>query len=333
MALLNSSSWPVRIGVSLSVLGAVTVVCVALMGGAALPPGTRSAESIAEAKVFHSSRADCGAAEHLRDLVREILSAEAIHIRASATVGFLGAEPCGEATSGSAAWGAYEYWGAGDRYRIDSLVDPAVLPGMQVSVAYDGARFSLLLANGVLSIGDTDHNTLLPTLPNPLFELLQFLVPLSDANQATVPRWVDLRAAPFPAIIDACAVNEGGEALVRLTLPGSVYEGRAYEHHVYVAAGAEPRVIRIERACGDDRLTSLECSEHAPVGNLLLPRRVRLTGFDADGSVGAETEMTLTLVALGAPIDSEVFHIPFSCAARVWDDVRGQFVRSAHEPG
>jgi hypothetical protein len=315
-----------RLAATVGGLATVAVLGAGLVGVATLSPGAHVGMSAPAAHAAPPRLGDDASVQYLRSVTAALQSAESLHLQADATVTLLGAEPCGAAASGAVAWGRYECWALGERYRIDWIVDPASFPGMQVSVAFNGDQFALLLPKGVLSAGDADRDPLLPALPNPLFELLQFLVPLSDANQAGVPRWRDLCRASFPAIIESRQVCENGTALARVAVPGAVYEGRAYVYHVYIEDAPERRVVRIERASSNGPLPSTEFSEHAPVGGWLLPRHARLVGNAADGSAGAEIEMSVTHVALSGSFDVETFRIPPASAVRIWDDTRGAFV-------
>jgi hypothetical protein len=82
----------------------------------------------------------------------------------------------------------------------------------------------------------------------------------------------------------------------------------------------------VDRVTDGGLLARSEFSEHASISGLMFPRRVRMTGYDVDGSVGAEIDMSITHLSLNERIDVPRFSIAPGEASAVWDDVRCQFV-------
>lgn len=266
------------------------------------------------------------AAQHVRDLAAVILNAKTVRLEAFASVSLLGATTCGAAPPGSTGWGRFQYVAMDDRYRLDTFVDPEVFPGMQASVAFDGQQFGYLHSNGVLTISDADNTAPIPSLPNPLLELLLFMTPAGEAGVDRMLHLRDLRRAalPSPCELATVAAKDRAEPLVRLTFSGAPVDSHLYLS-VYVAAADQPRIVRADRVADGRVLTRSEFSDHEPLRGVMLPRRVKMTGFDVDGSVGAEVEMSITELAIDEPLGPDCFSISAAEAVAVWDDLRREF--------
>ncbi len=231
--------------------------------------------------------------------------------------------------------GRFETWALGPKYRISSFVDPDRLPGMEVQVAYDGERFQLLL-DGTLSTSHAgDRTWALPVLPDPLLQLVQIQHPLSDATADTVLRLKDVQAEE-PAVdvswsqaIWHDAVVDG-QAMWTTTLPGPVYEGRAYWFRVYVDEHSGGQVRRIERFDERGILTRTQFDDHRPVqtraGRATLPHRVDLQLFSPPGTVALSIELTISELQVDAELPHDVFVIEPTLAQRIWDDDAMAFV-------
>ena len=233
--------------------------------------------------------------------------------------------------------GSYHYRATGDRYKIESFVDPTRYPGLNTEAAYDGERFSLRRqsANAV-SHGSGDNAVLLPTLPNPLFELLQFRYPLTDDNLDMRLRFRDIQmdACP-PGFWDVTwtSVRENGVELERASFPGGTYEGRDYLHHVYAVPGARRTPVRIERITVDGvRLTSSEFGHYfivdGPNGPTQWPGSIMLRAFDAEGAEVGKMSYIVTDLFVNHDIPANATTVGTETARTIWDDDLHVFERT-----
>jgi len=229
--------------------------------------------------------------------------------------------------------GHYECFASGDRYRVDSYLDPSKMPGMSTQVAFDGQSFQLLLPNGTLSLGRQDSRLILPILTNPLLELVQFRYPLTDENQQYQLRLKDFRQdSDPPGFFDVpwTSVNEDGRTLDRAVFPGGTFEGQHYVHHVYAPPGAHHLPIRIDRVAEEFRVTSTEFSDYLQLesasGPVFLPRSVIMRAFDPAGEELLRISFTITQVQVDSAMNPEAFLIDRSIARKIWDDEARTFL-------
>ncbi len=232
--------------------------------------------------------------------------------------------------------GRFEYQADHHRYRVKSQVDPAKLPGMATEFAFDGTRFQFLHADKTLTYSRHDPATVLPGLPNPLFQLLQFLYPLTDETQHLEVRFKDVvsdQALSTFQKAEWTSVEDGGRKLERAEFPGGTYEGEAYVHHVFVVPGERDRPIRIDRVSESRRLTSSEFLDYRPVrtaaGLSWWPHRIVLSAFTATGEAAITASFSLTTLRFDEPLNDSCFEIPTERARRVWDDDMRQLVHAA----
>ena len=205
---------------------------------------------------------------------------------------------------------------------------------MQTEVAYDGRRFQLLRSDGTLSYSGQDSAVILPVLPNPLLELLQFRYPLTDENFQFQLRLKDVRNDQVQKRffdVKWASIEEGGRLLERAIFPGGTYEGRSYVHHVYAVPGRRHVPIRIERVTEHGVLmTAAEFSDYCqldtPSGPTYWPQEVVLRAFGCEGSEVVKMSFVFSAIEADVEIPEEVFVIGAQDAARVWDDDRREFV-------
>lgn len=231
--------------------------------------------------------------------------------------------------------GLLEYWAEGERYFIRSWAEPDKYPGVQTEVAWDGQQFQLLLSSGTLSVSSVNSNALLPVLPNPLLELLQFRYPVTDQSYGTELelQWKDVQQDVVPAgfwRVKWAPVVESGQKLERATFPGGTYEGREYVHHVFVLEGARNRPVRIDRVGPEGRMTSTEFSDYRRLdtasGPTFWPQKIVLRAFDHQGAPVGFISFVLTDLAVNVDFADEVFTIPPDRALSVWDDDQARFL-------
>jgi len=229
--------------------------------------------------------------------------------------------------------GYFEYTASGDRYKVVSFAEPDRYPGVQTQVAFDGQRFQLLLPNGTLSYSAHDSNSGLPTLPDPMFQLLQFCYPLTDANTAIELRLKDVQSdTTTHGECDASwvPVQVGTHMLDRAVLPGGTYEGVAYVHHVYVQPSGRNRPVRIDRIADYGRLSSTEFSDYIQVdtarGPTFWPLSIVFRMYDADGAELIAVFFEIHNLTVDAEFPRSTFAIDPAQASRIWDGEQRAFV-------
>ncbi len=275
--------------------------------------------------------------EQLADLIHQFQRIKSLSFAADVSMVQYALDDCTfdlELPLGEPILGRFEYWAADGRYRANSYVDPDRLPGWQTQVAYDGRRFQLLLPNGVLSYSAQDSAAIVPGLPNPLLELLQFRYPLTDDTAHLSVQLKDVRGDQVPAEffqVDWVRMQDGSRELERAVFPGGIFQGQSYVHHVYVLAGSRHMPVRIDRVSEGRVVSSVEFSEYdrldSAAGPTFWPRKVILRTFTSDGRPAAEIAYDLGQIAVDLELPPEIFVIHSGSApAGIWDDDRREFV-------
>lgn len=277
----------------------------------------------------------------LSDFVNQVRAIESIHLRASVDIRIFDSDgkDIGPAGNGAVVEGTYALWMSGDKYRIDSFMDPALYPGMITTLAYDGARFQMLLGDsGILTASSQDTDAAAMTLPNPVVEMLPFMAPLDDDTADRRVRLKDLSdripRVDLIADVEWEPIKRGFmavEQLERAILPGGVYKEIAYDHHVYATPGRRDRPIRIDRVMQHGQVwTSTEFSHYFKIVTnegvvTHWPRHLAFKGYNSEGELGGQMTYTITSLELNEPIDSGVFTLDRN-HLRVWDEDIQQFV-------
>jgi hypothetical protein len=145
-----------------------------------------------------------------------------------------------------------EFYASGDQWRLNSYADPALYPGMDTQIAWDGNKFQYFIPPaGLLSISTGElpqsNGVALPIL---LFSTLEHFIPPDDANPTFVPRLADVRQIASEKSheeVQWTAVQVDGRAYERATYPGGVFQGTAYDHVVYVRPLLPSYPARIDR--------------------------------------------------------------------------------------
>lgn len=256
----------------------------------------------------------------LDDLFRQFQTLTSLHFTADAAVEIDcsdAGQPAGSAAAPAArpVFGHFEYWAAGPKYRIRSHAD---LPGMSIDVAWNGSQYQLLLPSGVLSVGSTDSDTILPTLPNPLLQLVQFCYPETDANLGVELRLRHIQGDDVPDefwSVQWTPTSLDGEPVERAIFPGGTWQGRTYVHHVYARPGEHRTPLRIDRVDTNNVVfTSAEFSDYRRIdtadGPTWWPHQVLLQAFDEQGRRAGWVLYKITTLEVNTPLPAEAFTIP-----------------------
>lgn len=242
--------------------------------------------------------------------------------------------PVPDGSEGIPFAGAYEFKAAGTKYYVASSVDPAFMPWMNTKVAYDDTQYQLLRHDGTLSLSPSDSPTVLPLLPNPLIELLQFRYPLTDANAHVQLRIRDVWTDQVPESfwdVPWTLVQEDGITRERAVFPGGVHDGRAYVHHVVVPATLRRRPLRIDRVSDTGQLiTRTEFADYrrldTSAGPAYWPHRITLKSYDTQAALAGQIDFTISEMAIDESLSAASFAVPPAQAARIWDEIQSQFI-------
>jgi len=274
----------------------------------------------------------------LRNLFDQFQTLTSIEFRASVdlTVGQPLADRAGTVVPQQGTQGTYRYSAAGERYKIESFVNPSKYPGLNTQVAYDGGTFYLSLEPGkLLSYGSQDHATLLPTLPNPLLQLVQFAYPETDDNSDLELHLTDVQNSVLPAAfwnVQWLPIVENGIDLEYAEFPGGSYEGRNYVHRVYAVPGAHNKPVRIDRVTpGGGKLTSCEFGHYFGVpagsGETYWPGTVLMIAFDDTGTEAGRMSFVVTDLSVNQVVPAESFTISIATVTHLWNDDLQSFER------
>ena len=237
--------------------------------------------------------------------------------------------------------GEIQYWAEGNRYRILSTIEGDCYSWAQSEVAYDGRQFQLLRSDGTLiqSVRD-DPRTVLPVVPNPLLELLQFMHPLTDANQYLRTRMVDVQKDSPPESFWRArwqpVRQQGVSGLERAVFPGGTYLSDVYEYNVYARPGQHDRPVRIDRVTTEGRLLSssrFDAWVDVPGrgGKVTSwPFHVTMIGYDRRGTEAVRVDYFLYDVAVDRSYSSDIFRVQPAKAKRIWKDNEQRF-QPAHQ--
>ncbi len=266
----------------------------------------------------------------------------ALHMRAEFALEVLGVQDCVDDDCiplevGQVAQGSIEFWGQGDRFRIVSWIDAEALRGLRTQVAFDGMKFQMLMSNGTLSISSMTEppKTLLPLLPNPLFELVRFRYPITDASAHLDLLFAQIQRDPLPLVSEsvewtAARLNDSDVHVVPIA--GGVYEGREQYHKVYARPHDRASPVRIDRLLPGGRLlNSVEFFDYAAPDDTdsatRWPRRIVATAYDE--ALEPIIRINWFIFELQTPVElpEAVFTIPEHLAERVFDEQSGRFVR------
>ncbi len=266
----------------------------------------------------------------------------ALHVRAEFALEVLGVqdhvdEDCVPLEVGEVAQGFVEFWGQDGRFRTISWVDVEALRGLRTQVAFDGTTFQMLLSDGTLSRSSVTvpPKTLLPAYSNPLFELVRFRYPLTDASTDLELSFEQIQQDPLPAVSESSGwrpARLNGSDVDVVDIPGGIQGGLEYDHRLYVMPGDRSSPVRVDCiARGGRLLNSTEFLEYASSDGtqaaVRWPRRIVTTGYDASGE--PVVRMTWFILELDTPanLSQDVFVIPETLSLRVYDEQLGRCVR------
>jgi len=269
-------------------------------------------------------------AGELDDLLAQYATVQSATISASVQINLISGggatECCGTLVTVPAndpIEGDFWYVVDGDQWRMESFMDPARYPGMDTALLFDGAQFAYLARDtGVMGIEQgAPPASLGMTLQNPLFEPLQFLFPIDDANELGQIQLTDAwekAATTDLSNVQWDPVFVEGRHMHAATFPGAVYNGVPYQHHVYAPTDDHPRPTFIDRVDENANVVTRTKLLHyesvvSENGQLITwwPRRISWDVFDSQGQLVVQMSMIIEEVSVNDPqsIPADAFDV------------------------
>ena len=270
--------------------------------------------------------------EKLEKLRQKYATVGSVHIVADAQITFYGANP----RSGA---GSYEYWVAGDRYKMKVHSDGRLGMLGDRDVAYDGKRFYFFdHASGILSYQREDVPKTTGAISNPLFLPVDFLNMEDDNCRACGLRLADFKSrndrwehrSSHMEVKSQSRDERTGYELTDFEMPGGVEGKQPFKIHLRLANAASEtaRVIQIDRKALDGTLRSSFTFDNFVQSDLGdFPRTIKVEGFDGDSNLVARMIYTVKTLETNQPIDDRNFAVGFDEAPGVWDSDARRFVK------
>lgn len=230
----------------------------------------------------------------------------------------------------------YEYWGDGEKYRIDYSGETP--DGKEIkrkcSIAYDGKRFQNFDRVKSLFHYRREDIKYTPEIgPNPMLYPLIFLSPawktpgshlrFKDLNDDEI--WDDAYRNAKPIN------NEVSQSGMAFELPCGSREGSECICQVFF--GSDPDYIPVKIVqCSKDHKDSIsfEISDIQMIKSngkkIFLPKSTRFQ-VTVDGKAAAREEATFEILEVGVDLPPEIFSINFARADKVYDDDAKVFLR------
>ncbi|MBL9148834.1 MAG: hypothetical protein JNM94_09100 [Phycisphaerae bacterium] len=268
-----------------------------------------------------------------------------------ATVQFVSVDPRTHDTAradGFPTLGFFSYTSVDNAWHVRSYLDSDRFVGMNTEVAFDGTQ-RLVSRSGDNQFSVTDAGeprSIGMALPNPLFALASWAMPVNDTNLDRAVKLSDLRSLTdaqlsIPASAWTRRVVDTVDCEVA-TVRGDVVYGIPYHHELVVAAGQRDRLLRIDRVSDDGVVLSrAEFDNWEPVDGakantslaaqatettLRLPRVVRLSEYrPMDGMLLHTITFQLNMLAVNGPVNDRQLWVDQAQAKLVYNADLGEF--------
>lgn len=275
--------------------------------------------------------------EKLERFRQQYAGARSIHIAADAQITLYG-------SSFRVGTGSYEYWAAGDQYKIKCHTDPQLGFLKDVDIAYDGKQYYYFdRGSSLLSYQHQDVSKTIGALPNPLFLPVEFLsneddscpfcaLRLSDFK-FTNTRWND-RAALLEVKAHKKDENTGATS-TDLEMPGGTKSKRPFKIRLRMHEGTDGKIhlVRIDQIGLDEKvLTSLSFDNFRPTALGEFPLTITSEGFSENSSLVFRMVYTVKTLEINQPLEESIFTVDFREAERVWDSDARKLVKEK-KPG
>ena len=223
----------------------------------------------------------------------------------------------------------YEYWGEGQKYRIDTSLsrdnDPEGGKGKQITYAYDGDRFQRFdITRSELNYSKKETATLPEIVPDPMLYPVLFMSPGVERPGERL-RFKDLQDdAAWERILKSVRAGQSTNGWLVAKIPAGRLGDK--ECHFRIYFGQDPNFMprKIERVSEDGNVSArFTIEEYVVVNangkNTYWPKAVRFETI-VDGNVQINCETTLRMLDIGTPLPPGVFTIDHTLADTVWDD-------------
>ncbi len=274
-------------------------------------------------------------AGQIQDLVAQFVDINVLSLQAD--VQFM-AEPaaitsdygCAIAGIGVPGEGDYSFFASGPNWRTTSTVDPAVLPGVTSEAAWNGELFQCIdYTTGVLGIFDSVPSAQAwPSLQNPLFALVEFLDPVSDATAGRILLLDEVRTQASAADLTDVQWTQDPvtRSLVYTDFPGATLDACQYSIRVVAQDADHARPVRIDlrNASGAvvarTTFANWQPPDNAPSSAPAWPRNYVFEVFDPPTGL-LVSRMTMTVTDLRtneSPMQQSDFLIPWTQASYIF---------------
>lgn len=235
-------------------------------GTACLVVVTFAAFSAASVLVLRGTvRANSNVDDSVSGHVHSLQGIDSLHFVADVAIHLVSGADGEPIEGGLSGNGWFEYWLEGEKYAIDSYADLCELAGNDVVIAFDGVVHRTLRRDRsllVTKLGDRDSLGMM--LPNPLWQLLQYLHPLDDESWDYPLTITGIRSITDEEIVGNItwvSQSEDGNTLVA-EYPGGVLAGHPYVHRITFDRYGEGFVpVEIVRMADEGALTVTEFTD------------------------------------------------------------------------
>lgn len=244
-----------------------------------------------------------------------------------------------EASPAKTGGGWFEYWGSGEKFRVDNGSEPHLGLAPSLTWAFDGTRRYLYdPTRSVLDRAPGDPSHLSTTLPNPMLLPFDFLSDEAPDCRGCRLRLRDLGNGELWSRKMAAGGRTAGEArLHRMEVPGQGRDGEKFRYSVReVVAGDGLESVSVERRTLLGELISRVDADFVSVtgrggDRIDVPALIRAQRWDTRrGSVGPpdmSMELYLEEIEVGVALDDSTFRLDPSIAETVFDGAQRKFVK------
>lgn len=287
------------------------------------------------------------------DAVRTLRDADSLSVEATLQFISFDARTHDTATAdGYPSFGTYSYRALDSAWYAKSMLDPSRFVGMDNEVAFDGeVTFVARSSGSEVSVSHAgEPRSLGMTLPNPLFALASWAIPVGDRNLDAAVKLSDLRS------LDDAVLSLPDTAWTSMSVGTTVYEvarvrgdvlyGVPYTHEIVVPLGQRAEPCRIDRVGTNGQLiTRFEFESWQPVDanepavgteqgadqasspSVRLPRVIRLSEYSTTNGQPVHTAVFfMESIRVNPALDAADLTIAIPTHQVVWNSDLEEFV-------
>lgn len=272
----------------------------------------------------------------LRALQSQMAKIQSVHLRVSSRILILRPESSGQPeTAGN---GSFEYWAAGEKFRISSKSDPSLQFMQDMEWAFNGQIFQILdHSMKLLSLRKGNLSPIATALPNPFFFAVEYLSREGDSCPGCTLKLGDLRDADLWNARLASAVvstvpGVGGSPAIDITAESLGGQAQKYRVHLGTTEfGTLPvRVDPLDSAGQPSGLIEISSYRQIVTGGdtFHIPDKVVFVAWDPSANEASlRAFFQIEELSINQLLDAAVFEIPKSAASRVFDEDAGAFLK------